>query len=129
MGIFRTKNNTSNDSVSNVTTYNTSLGGSAPSSTISSVDGNITYYGDSSEAFFTVPLSRFPAESITTDAGGDLIDWWDIAQSHFFTVQIYSAKNNGVGLHDEDGQPFKFSSGEGTYKDYIPSVKFKLPET
>lgn len=48
-------------------------------------------------------------------------DWWDIAQSHFFTVQIYSkdgARGKGSGLHDNAGSPFMFASGE--YKNYIP---------
>lgn len=120
MGIFRTKNNTSNDYVSNASTYNTSLAGTSPNTIYSSQDGNITYYGDSAVAFFDTSLSRYPTDAITTDVGGDTLDWWDIAQSHFFTVQIYSPRNNGVGLHDEKGEPFNFSSGQGTYKNFIP---------
>ena len=55
------------------------------------------------------------------------LEKWDIAQSHFFTVQIYSrpnedgkAYNQATGIHDRDGNPYNFASGEGTYKDYLP---------
>lgn len=58
---------------------------------------------------------------------GDPLDNWDIAQSHFFTVQIYSKPYEGgknyakaTGLHDINGNPFNFASGQGTYKDYLP---------
>ena len=81
-------------------------------------EGNITYSGETALKFdLNLEENTFLLKA--TDAGGDVMDWWDIAQSHFFTVQIYNSKN-GAGLHDINGEPFMFSSGEGTYKDYIP---------
>lgn len=88
----------------------------------SQVDNDIVYYNDAVDWFFDASVHtdvNNQAPKISTDAGGDLIDWWDIAQSHFFTVQIFNDKN-GAGIHDEKGNPFNFSSGEGVYKNYIP---------
>ena len=82
-------------------------------------DGDITYMGDIVDSMtFNVP-ANYNYTPKTTDAGGDMMDWWDIAQSHFFTVQIFNDKN-GAGIHDAKGTPFNFCSGEGTYKNYIP---------
>lgn len=47
------------------------------------------------------------------------LEYWDIAQSHFFTVEI-SNNVTGAGLHDGAGVPFRFASGKGTYKNYVP---------
>lgn len=86
--------------------------------------GEITYQGDAARLF---NLSATKTNSINpkiTEGTGDPLDYWDIAQSHFFTVQIYSPSNPGyphaTGLHDSKGNPFSFCSGEGTYKDYVP---------
>ena len=87
--------------------------------------GDITYYGDAARQF-NLQISKTNTESNRRrqTSIGDSIDNWDIAQSHFFTVQIYSAKNEGypypTGLHDKNGAPFSFSSGLGTYKNYLP---------
>ena len=53
---------------------------------------------------------------------GDALDNWDIAQSHFFTVQISQ-------LIDKKGTTFKFSSGQGTYEDYVPIKSMNLTYT
>lgn len=120
MGIFRTKDNTVRDNVVSGLVNSASLSDTLRSSTEASVtDGELTYYGDSTKAF-NLSAEKSYSPPTNTDAGGDMMDWWDIAQSHFFTVQIYSSKNNGVGLHDENGLAFNFASGEGTYKNYIP---------
>lgn len=86
--------------------------------------GEVVYYNGAVPLLGYVSKDQKDAQETTkknTDAGGDMMDWWDIAQSHFFTVQIYS-NDNGLptGLHDENGQAFSFSSGEGVYRNYIP---------
>ena len=82
--------------------------------------GELTYFGDSSLTL-TGGIQKTEEEDRKTSGGGDPIEYWDIAQSHFFTVQIYGNGQNGAtGLHDEKGAPFNFASGHGQYKDYIP---------
>ena len=119
MGIFRTKNSTvTNDIVSGLTNT-ASLSDVLRSSTEAPVtEGDLTYYGDAIKTF-QLRAEENITPKLATNAGGDMVDWWDIAQSHFFTVQIFNS-SNGAGLHDDNGQPFNFSSGEGTYKNYIP---------
>ena len=86
------------------------------------IDGDITYTGDIVTRFFDVPATYNDQAKKVSDAGGDLIDWWDIAQSHFFTVQIYGVneQGQGTGIHYLNGSPIAFASGEGVYNDYIP---------
>ena len=64
------------------------------------------------------------SSSSDKSSNGNPVDFWDIAQSHFFTVQIYSKPTStygkATGLHDKNGKPFNFASGQGTYKDYLP---------
>lgn len=85
--------------------------------------GEITYEGGAAR-LFQLQVSKSDAPKGVSNGISDPIDFWDIAQSHFFTVQIYSPSNPGyphaTGLHDKNGQPFSFCSGEGTYRDYIP---------
>lgn len=72
-----------------------------------------------------VPKSRKSA--------GDMLSNADIAQSHFFTVQIYSAPtstyNHPTGLHERNGKPISFASGKGTYSDYLPVKTMQLNYT
>ena len=99
-----------------------SINGVVTGTTPSITEGDLTFMGDDittvlqGSALKTNDLSKQ-----TSGAGNDMVDYWDIAQSHFFTVQIYS-NNNGTptGLHDVNGSPFSFASGQGTYQDYIP---------
>ena len=89
--------------------------------------GEITYTGESTR-LFELQASVNNTPSTTSNGISDPTVYWDIAQSHFFTVQIYSSAaetasrgyNQPTGLHDINGKPFSFCSGEGTYKDYIP---------
>lgn len=95
--------------------------------------GPITYYGDAAQ------LANGTMKG--TDKGGytkannlvDQIFSWDIAQSHFFTVQIYSPRNPyypyPTGLHDKQGKPFSFCSGQGTWQNYIPIRSMNLNYT
>jgi hypothetical protein len=80
--------------------------------------GDLTLFGNAVDLFKPTQKNGGSTKK-STDAGGDVMDWWDIAQSHFFTVQIFNDKN-GAGIHDANGTPFNFCSGEGTYKNYIP---------
>ena len=86
------------------------------------VKGEITYVGGDASRLLTGGVSTTQDLSKkTSGVGNDLINYWDIAQSHFFTVQIYSGSGNkATGLHDEKGAPFAFASGRGTYQNYIP---------
>ena len=86
------------------------------------VQGEITYTGEASSKFFDIGIEkREDLSKKTSGVGNDIIDYWDIAQSHFFTVQIYSGSGrNATGLHDINGSPFSFASGKGTYQNYIP---------
>lgn len=82
--------------------------------------GEVTYLGDS---FFTVGLDNYEGHAYASgqSQNNDPILWWDIAQSHFFTVQIYRNEGGKVsGIHDIYGNPISFASGEGVYEDYIP---------
>lgn len=83
--------------------------------------GEITFMGESTKLLTGGIKKEEDLSKKTSGTGNDMIDYWDIAQSHFFTVQIYSS-NNGTptGLHDNNGAPFSFASGHGTYQDYIP---------
>ena len=58
----------------------------------------------------------------SSNSNGDPLDNWDIAQSHFFTVQISQ-------LLDKNGKTFSFASGHGTYKDYVPIKSMNLTYT
>ena len=108
--------------------YPSVVGGNMKSGTYKSlVDGDIVYYNDAVDWFFEVPATTFDTgieggKQGTGDLGGDMADWWDIAQSHFFTVQIYGANslNEATGLHDLHGNPISFASGRGTYANYLP---------
>ena len=85
--------------------------------------GEITYTGGASLLLTGGISTTNDLSKKTSGIGNDLIDYWDIAQSHFFTVQIYSSNGGGskaTGLHDIKGSPFSFASGHGTYQDYIP---------
>ena len=86
--------------------------------------GEVTYIGNS---LFDVNLDGYLGNGYTSNNGqsqtqnNDPIQWWDIAQSHFFTVQIYRNEGGKVsGIHDIYGNPISFASGEGVYQDYIP---------
>ena len=83
-------------------------------------EGDLVLYGDAAN-MFQLKITNDPPKN-TSDAGGDTIDWWDIAQSHFFTVQIYGVneQGQGTGIHYINGSPIAFASGEGVYNDYIP---------
>lgn len=104
------------------------LMGTATGVTPSITQGEITYTGDSAARLFNLQVSATDAPSATSNGISDPIAYWDIAQSHFFTVQIYSSAadtasrgyNQATGLHDLKGNPFSFCSGEGTYRDYVP---------
>lgn len=82
------------------------------------VKGELTYSANAAQVF-ELQAQKTNRDAAKTTTGGDPIDYWDIAQSHFFTVQIYSSKT-GAGLHDINGKPFNFASGRGTYSNYIP---------
>ena len=85
--------------------------------------GEIVYFGDAATTFQARVEKEENLGKKSSGIGSDLIDFWDIAQSHFFTVQIYSSNGGGgkpTGLHDINGSPFSFASGHGTYQDYIP---------
>lgn len=83
--------------------------------------GEITYMGDASLLLTGGVSTTNDLSKKTSGIGNDIIDYWDIAQSHFFTVQIYSGSGrNATGLHDINGAPFSFASGHGTYQNYIP---------
>ena len=81
--------------------------------------GDLDYVGND---FFKAQVSE--TETIKNNGQGqnnDSTQWWDIAQSHFFTIQIYR-KDGGLasGIHDIYGNPISFASGEGVYQNYIP---------
>lgn len=86
--------------------------------------GDITYYGDAAE--LVKPADKYGSSPSYKSSNGNPLDFWDISQSHFFTVQIYTPASEkpgygkATGLHDRNGKPFMFASGEGTYKDYLP---------
>ena len=97
--------------------------GSVTGTTPPVTQGELTYGGETASRLFNLQASK-SSNPKSTEGNSDPLSYWDIAQSHFFTVQIYSPSNPGyphaTGLHDKNGQPFSFCSGEGTYKDYIP---------
>ena len=81
--------------------------------------GDLDYVGND---FFKAQVSE--TETIKNNGqaqNNDSTQWWDIAQSHFFTIQIYR-KDGGLvsGIHDIYGNPISFASGEGVYQNYIP---------
>ena len=100
--------------------------GSVTGVTPSITQGELNFEGGAAQ-LFQLQATKGPGPS-ATEGNSNPMDFWDIAQSHFFTVQIYSPSNPGyphaTGLHDKNGQPFSFCSGasEGgaVYKDYIP---------
>ena len=93
------------------------------------IEGAVTYYG---EAASLVGGNGVNGKNKNSGMGGKsnsniIIDQriaWDIAQSHFFTVQIYSPRNTyypyPTGLHDKEGKAFAFASGRGVWENYIP---------
>ena len=89
--------------------------------------GAITYNGDAARLANGSGTLTQGAGKGGYSKGNDIVGQlfsWDIAQSHYFTVQIYSPRNPDypypTGLHDKQGKPFSFCSGQGTWKDYIP---------
>ena len=82
---------------------------------------NITLVGQTAEYLLKGGVSTTVAPSTQT-SNGDPLDNWDIAQSHFFTVQISQ-------LLDKNGKTFSFASGQGTYKDYVPIKSMNLTYT
>jgi hypothetical protein len=89
------------------------------------LQGEIMYTGEAPTLLTGgVKINQMP-EKPTKTKNGDLTQL-DIAQSHFFTVQIYSP---GSGLIDRKGAPFSFASGEGQYKNYIPIKSMNLTYT
>ena len=132
MGLFRTKNSSPEvqKATSNViypSTFGDTTVGPAPvvrTNTKAVTEGEITYLGNAVDGLILqsgMAVNDTPSK-MSTDAGGDIIDWWDIAQSHFFTVQIFGKNSLGrsTGIHLLNGDPIMFSSGEGTYTNYIP---------
>ena len=95
-------------------------------------EGSISYYGDAAKIATGTGFGNGFGNGVNNGRGGvtnanTVIDQkvaWDIAQSHFFTVQIYSPSNNyyahPTGLHDKYGKAFAFASGKGTWENYIP---------
>ena len=93
--------------------------------------GQITYRGDAA-LLAGGGSANGTASGVNNGRGGTttantIIDQkvaWDIAQSHFFTVQIYSPSNkyypHPTGLHDKQGKAFAFASGHGVWENYIP---------
>ena len=84
--------------------------------------GDVTFTGQFAQMLKGgVSTNVTPTNSSSSGLKHEGQDWWDIAQSHFFTVQIYSregGRGHGSGLHTNTGAPFMFASG--AYKDYIP---------
>lgn len=78
----------------------------------------VNLVGQTTEYLLMGGVSKTEAPSTKT-SNGDPLDNWDIAQSHFFTVQISQ-------LLDKNGKMFQFASGQGTYKDYIPIKSMNL---
>ena len=88
MSVFRTKNSSpaENASIADVSQVVAPV---VRSNTKPVTEGNITYSGNAVDGLIIqTGLASSRPNKISTDAGGDIMDWWDIAQSHFFTVQI-----------------------------------------
>ena len=81
--------------------------------------GNIVFTGQSKTLVGGVSTTRTPATSARTASRAGQ-EWWDISQSHFFTVQI-------EGLVNRNGNPFRFSSG--AYSNYVPIKSMNLSYT
>ena len=84
--------------------------------------GEVSYVNTGAKFLKGFINKRDNPKSTKTDAGGDIIENWDVAQSHFFTVQISQ-------LIDKKGNTFSFASGRGTYKDYVPIKSMNLTYT
>ena len=98
---------------------NQNIGNSDVMNRASVMDGNINYTGEAAKMF---ALQESYTYIPTSAMKGDGLDNWDIAQSHFFTVQISQ-------LLDRNGKMFQFASGQGTYKDYVPIKSMNLTYT
>ena len=145
MGVFRSKDSSISQSIINETnnssvtgnavrdaiesSYNSQVISSPLSAAIDEVagkpvtDGEITYTANSSRFFLNAIKLKEDQSKASAARSSAPLDYWDIAQSHFFTVEIDDK------LHDVNGSPFQFASGKGTYQNYIPLKSMTFSST